>query len=549
MAQWRIVWLWILMTGMVWMLGAGSAMATDIVWQWSIPVGNARAYLWIPPDARQVRGVVLANHNMIEQGILEHPTMRQTLRDLSLGEVWIVPNLDYVFDPAGDAGQRFEQVMNQLAEVSGYTELQHAPVVTLGHSANATWPWNFAAWNPARTLAVLSVHGDAPQTNLTGYGRKNPQWGDRRIDGVPGLMVMGEYEWWEDRLTPLFTFKAKHPRTPVAMLCDAGHGHFDFSDELVEFLAMFIRKAAAARLPVEPIANDQVPQLRPVDPMAGYLVDRWRHDAPATAPAAPFKQYRGDLAQAFWAFDKEMAVATEAYYARVRGKKHQLLGIKQHDQILAGEPCRPRFEPAVDGMTFTLEPCFLQEVAGNGGNPEKWGAAPKGTPLGHASAGGPIKLSCIVGPVTQVGPYQFRLAFGRAQYQQDRRNNDIWLLASHPGDSQYKSAVQQIMLHMSPNKTGLPQSIDFPPIADVIVGTQCVALQATSDQGLPVQYAVVSGPAVVSDDGKSLKIKAIPLRSRLPITVIVQAWQWGHGGDTPVQTAEPVTRTFTIVAP
>jgi hypothetical protein len=33
------------------------------------------------------------------------------------------------------------------------------------------------------------------------------------------------------------------------MLCDAGRGHFDFSDRLVDYLAMFIRKSAAARLP------------------------------------------------------------------------------------------------------------------------------------------------------------------------------------------------------------------------------------------------------------------------------------------------------------
>ena len=48
---------------------AVSAWAAE--WQWSVPVGNARAYLWIPANCREVRGVVLAHHNMIEQGILE----------------------------------------------------------------------------------------------------------------------------------------------------------------------------------------------------------------------------------------------------------------------------------------------------------------------------------------------------------------------------------------------------------------------------------------------------------------------------------------------
>tara|TARA_Y100001933_G_C19015263_1_gene571273 strand:+ start:21635 stop:23311 length:1677 start_codon:yes stop_codon:yes gene_type:complete len=521
-------------------------MADEIVWQWSVPVGNARAYLWIPPDCQQVRSIVLANHNMIEQGILEHPTMRRALSELSMGQVWVVPNLDYVFDPAGDAGERFEKMINALAQESGYSELQHTPVVTLGHSANATWPWNFAAWNPDRTLAVLSIHGDAPQTNLTGYGRKNPDWGDRKIDGIPGLMVMGEYEWWEDRLTPLFKFKAKHPQAALAMLCDAGHGHFDFSDELVEFLAMFIGKAAQARLPLTPVSVDQVPVLRPVDPKAGYLVDRWHQDAPPTAPSAPHAHYTGDRTQAFWAFDNQMADAMEKYYARARGKKPQLLGIKQHDQVLAGEPCQPRFEPAGDGMTFSLTPCFLEQVSGKGGNPEKWSGLSKGTALGHPANGGPIRLSQIVGPVMQVGPTQFRLQFGRAQFTEDRRNRDIWLLASHPGDEQYKSAVQQIMLRVNPNKSGKPQTITFPEMADVPRGTKRVSLHAISDQDLPVQYCVVSGPAVVAADGKSLEITGIPPRARFPIPVLIQAWQWGVSTQPQVQTAEPVTQLFHI---
>ena len=62
-------------------------------------------------------------------------------------------------------------------------------------------------------------------------------------------MVMAEYEWWEDRLTPALKFRAAHPATPVAMLAEPGNGHFNYCDQLVKFLALFIRKAAEARLP------------------------------------------------------------------------------------------------------------------------------------------------------------------------------------------------------------------------------------------------------------------------------------------------------------
>jgi len=159
--------------------------ASAAEWQWSVPDGNARVFLWIPPDCSRVRGVVLANHNMIEQGILEHATMRKTLTELGFAEVWAVPKLEQSFDFHKGAAEHFQKVMDSLAAESGYQELAAAPVVTLGHSASATWPWNFAAWNPGRTICVLSVHGDAPQTKLTGYGGPNVDWGDHNIDGVP----------------------------------------------------------------------------------------------------------------------------------------------------------------------------------------------------------------------------------------------------------------------------------------------------------------------------------------------------------------------------
>ena len=63
------------------------------------------------------------------------------------------------------------------------------------------------SWNPERTLAVLSIHGDSPRTHLTGYGRANLDWGTRTIEGIPSLMVMGEDEWWEDRLITSFDYQ------------------------------------------------------------------------------------------------------------------------------------------------------------------------------------------------------------------------------------------------------------------------------------------------------------------------------------------------------
>src|SRR5690606_25171579 len=269
-------------------------------------------------------------------------------------------------------GEHFQRVIDALAERSGYSELAYAPVVPLGHSACATFPWNFAAWNPGRTLAVLSYHGDAPQTTLTGNGARRVEWGGRTIDGVPGLIVMGEYEWGdvgEKRLAPALDFMAQHPKTPLSLLADAGRGHFDYADHTVAYLAKFIEKAAALRLPAN-APLDRTVVLNPIDPASGWRLDRWRKDEPPVAPAAPYADYRGDPATAFWTFDEEMARITEDIYAAQRGKKPQLLSVTDGNQPLEkgiGEPVSPRFLPESDGLTFHLHTAFLDVVPQDNG--------------------------------------------------------------------------------------------------------------------------------------------------------------------------------------
>lgn len=88
-----------------------------------------------------------------------------------------------------------------------------------------------------------SLHGDAPRTNLTGYGRENLEWGrTRNIDGIPGLMIEGEYEWWEARVNPALAFRMMYPESCISFLCDAGRGHFDVADETAAYIALFLEK-------------------------------------------------------------------------------------------------------------------------------------------------------------------------------------------------------------------------------------------------------------------------------------------------------------------
>lgn len=570
MASTRTCWhasvTWILrLGGLALALTHSDVRADEAVWQWSVPMGEGRAFLWVPEDCRQVRAVVVGQHNMIEQGILEHATMRRTLAALGIAEVFIAPPIDRPFAFDRGAGERFEAMMRAFAEESGYEELATAPVVPMGHSACASFPWNFAAWNPGRTLAVLSIKGDAPQTDLTGSGAPNPDWGARTIDGIPGLFVMSEQEWWEDRLTPLLKFRAAHPATPLAVLADTGHGHFDAIDELVEFLAMFIRKAFAQRMPrgmdlrsMDSDTGRRPVLLQPIDPAKGWLAGRWRRDQTQRTVPMPVAHYQGDPAEVFWCFDEEMARATEAYHAKSDGKQPQQVDFVQAGALAPISTTHTgvdlRFLPEADGVTFRFAGDFIAPLAKNPPTAANDNDKLPPPTIRHpvlaepdTHAPGAVAISPITGPVGQIAPDTFRVTFNRTFSTTDKRDHDIWFLASHPGDAGFKGAVQQALLRVPRFAEGAPQTITFPAIHEQKVGTATVPLAATSDAGAAVGYYVREGPAYVRDG--VLHLTPLPPRAKLPVRITVVAWQLGRGSEPKLRAAEPVERTFTLTAP
>ncbi len=172
----------------------------------------ARAFLWIPPNCQKIRGVVLAQHNMEEISILENPKFRRALAELGLAEIWCNPRFDHLFRFNQGAGETFKEMMEDLAKESGYDELKYVPVIGIGHSAAASWPYYFAAWNPERTLAAISVSGQWPYFRSQVFAPDI--WGDRNIDFIPSLETMGEYEAANTWSTEGLKQRQQHPFMP-----------------------------------------------------------------------------------------------------------------------------------------------------------------------------------------------------------------------------------------------------------------------------------------------------------------------------------------------
>lgn len=524
-----------------------SLRAPAAVYQWSVPVAGAvseetksapRAFLWIPPNCERVRAVVLAQHNMLEESVLEHPAFRAALAELGFAEVWVTPPLGGAAKLGAEDGALFEAMLRALAAESGYEEMAHAPLVPLGHSALAEFPYLFAAWKPARTLAAISLKGSWPDA------KKNPPtaWSGRDLAGVPLLLVSGEYEWAEERAGKALPFRREFSAVPFSMLADAGGGHFDSHDALVDFLATYLRSAAKARL------ADDGGALRAIDATKqGWLVDRWRLDKAPRAAAAPVGEYRGDLRETYWCFDEEHARATERAQSAYASRKPQLLGYLQAGEVVPQDKATHqqvtlKFLPEGDGLTFKLSGTFLDTVPD--GRPVRWTGQAAGSAIQHAS--GPVAIRPICGPVEKLDDETFALRFDRLGFDNAKRSSEIWLLAENPGDTTFKRAVQQAVLRFPlKNTEGTSQTISFDAIPDQVAGASAnLPLKATSSAKARVRFYVREGPAEIAQDGKSLRFTAIPPRAKWPVKVTVVAWQWGRSIEPKMQSAAPMERTF-----
>ena len=556
-------------------LEATALYAAD--YQWSVSVDGVsheklnadypRAFLWIPPNCQRVRAIVLSQNNMEEESILEDANFRKTLSDLGFAEVWVTPTLGSIhlrFDQGAD--QILDKTLKDLADTSGYQEVAFAPLVPIGHSAMASFPWDVAAWNPGRTLAALSVSGQWPFYKDANMNiNSSPDWGDRNIDGVPGLTTKGEYEIQGNTDGWYFHLKGdslkKHPKTVFTQVVEPGAGHFNASEDKIALISLFLRKAAQYRLPADAPLDAPV-ALTPIDPtQTGWLYDQWHLKDGPSSPAAPVADYKGDRDHAYWAFDEDMAKAIEDFQGKSRNKANVLIGFKQKDGLTPPRPdhgmVHLKFEPQDDGRTIKLSAGFWDTVPPNGGKGAEWNGwlgegAPvnQGDPINHPQgADDKIVITRICGPVVQTAPDTFVINPYRIGTHDVRKSNDIWLAATYPGDDANKPMVQQAELQFPlTNSSGASQTITFPDIPDQVAGAAPIKLAATSSAGAPIGYYVREGPAEVALDG-TLTLTPIPPRSKYPVKVTVVACQWGRSIEPKLQTADPVERTFSITKP
>ena len=461
---------------------------------------KATAYLWIPEKCRRLRGLLVMGSNVPEHMLVGHPAIREVCAKNNLGIVWSTPSFWYYKAKNEDKNvvAFLQQLLDGLARTSGYEEVATIPWLPMGESGHL--------------LMVDALVEAAPERCLAGIWIKNAHLPPKNRT-VPALVVYGTaQEWGQDKVdirqrwNTLTSYdnvlkqRKANPDWPLSFVIDGGSGHFDVSERLVRYFAHYIDQAVKPKRPKDVVASLPLPN-------------------------------RAE--KAIWYFDEWSAKEAQAIAAIDWNAHSQLPAFVSANGVIAPfdfngiSSITPQMEP--DGITFRLRPVMLDKL------PQNFVGA--GEPLARAPAAPTLEWLC--GPLAPAGDGLFRVALDRTW-----PHHPIYLAARQQGTNGIRAAVQPIAIKLARNNEGKTQKIDFQPIADVKSGTASVPLQARSDAGLPVDFFVVAGPAIVQD-GK-LVFTQIPPRAKRPLEVTVAAWQWGRASEPKMKAAEVVRQSFHI---
>ena len=445
-----------------------------------------RVLLWLPAEAEEIQGILVAGSTSIEKDVVRDPRVRAVCRK---------HNLAIVFGTLGLNGFFSQDLLDQLADLSGYAELSTAPLFFIGHSAGGPQAKEQAAAFGDRTFGLLLSRGGIPDPGstfptlvLTG-----------QFDEFGGVMrdENGREPAWEDPRDALMNVLSADTDLLVSFAVEAGAGHFGWSARNAELFALFLEKAV--------LGVHEHPQLRGA-----------RLPVRGNADFSVALQLDSEFAQALHLYNRKLMHQKKDQFLRWENRHWVDAGVRRFFHTLDFEG---------DGQSFRVHPVFAERVPEqHNGNGPIWPEA--GEPLGNA--GGEIKIRIVSGPAEVVDGHLLRLRhdalnpaigpWGRLTFLAYAEGNEAYRHTEIPGMAPRGYRGPQ----------GDPQTLSFEALPDEIHPQQDpLPLSATATSGLPVAFYVARGPAVVRDG--HLHLTQIPVRAQGTIEIEVVAYQVGSG--------------------
>ena len=523
---------------------------------------KARAYLWIPEDCKKVRGLIILCANVPEMMLAGHESIRKVCRDDDLAIVWC-PQSFMNFKRFGPDKKManaetvafVQQLLSGLADKSGYPEIATAPWIPIGESGHLLMSDALVEYGQGRAIAGIWLKNnhlpphDRTTPSLVVFGSAQ-EWGQDKTDTNKNTTFMNRWSSNAEGYAGALNERRNHPDWALTYAIDGQSGHFDCSEKIVNIVAHYIDNVAKARL-----SKDGGTNLSTIDLSKGFVADM---PAPGhgSGTVAPYSEATNKALP--WFFDKASAQEAIDLGTVNWNAKSQLPAFANSNGVVMPFNfngissiqinCQPKSytntatgtvtnAPVVltdsDGITFHLKGVLLDKI------PENFVGAGAGETL-EKTPGVPV-LEWMAGCFEPRGNGTFRVSIDR-----NWPNAATYIAARQPGTSDVRGVVQPAGLNISSmNAEGTAQTITFDKIPDVKVGTASVALKATASSGLPVNFFIDSGPAIIKDG--ELVFTKIPPNAKFPLTVTVGAWQFGRWDEPKIKKADIVKQSFEIL--
>jgi len=470
---------------------------------------ESTVYLYIPVQTRKVRALLLLQQNVAEQMISVHPAIRKVCDADDIAIAWCRPAFDATFDlsTASATHTMLQAEFGRFGRQVGYPELGDAPLITFGHSSTCAYCQNAAEARPDRVLAVLVTHGWNGVDSFRAYKG-------------PVLLFIGHY--WEQRqqirsvganksLMSLAKVRRKLEAgwMPISIVEEYGSGHFDYSDRVIDVMAMFIDKAVKARL-------GRKGKLRNIDPNSGCIV------ALPNSPAGPIpvKPYTSgtdrEKASSVWFFDKELA---EAAAKVIDGngpwqRTCQVIGYNHPDGT-----------PAPFGKSGLVNPAPYRIVPGTN-EIRLFPVLLDAFPADFKQDGEPIGISSD--PTITIeyvcGPYLYLDKEGKYRVKINRGGTSGYIVARNLGDERMRPTVQPTYPVLGGGQEGGGSAPIFNP-GDRKAG-EVIAIKNVSTPSKYMGYYIDHGPARIAQD--RLEILPLPANTPGPLEVELVAYTLGR---------------------
>ncbi len=503
---------------------------------------NATLYLWVPENCAKLRGLLIMGTNVPEHMLVGHPAIRKVCEANNLGIIWSTPSfMNYRKSVTKDNKQLnmalqynvevgfLQQMLDGLAETSGYKEVATIPWLPMGESGHLLMVDALMEYSPERCMAGIFIKNNhLPPHNrqvptLTAFGTSQ-EWGQDKVDMRKRWNDVG------DAYESIRSQRRLNPSWALSYVIDGTSGHFDCSERLVNYFAHYIDLISKARL-----SDDGSPTLKPLKLEKGFLADL---PVPGYENKAIKEFTASDTSNipAPWFLDKQSAIEAQSI-AHINWKAAtQLPGFltdsgKIAPFIFNGISKYTPSDMGEDGITFTVKGVMLDKL------PDNFVGAGQALPKTKEQ---PV-TEWVCGQFKPLGNSKFRISLDRSW-----PNTANYVGVRQKGSDTLRAIFQPCGLTLPKNNTGKPQKIAFDKIEDITVGTKSVSLSAKSDAGLPVEFYVVAGPAIIQN-GKLVFTK-IPPKSKFPMGVTLAAWQWGRSTEPKIKMAEIVKQTFYIKA-